>query len=363
MAEVITIPEEELPFVQDIKLDFDEQFVASPIKMPQYDTNTRYIRATLFINGTPYQATIDQIITLSATKPDKTGLYNPTNIDSDGRLIYEVTEQTTNSYGVFDARFDIYDTKTVDSIIVTRRKSFFNFKIFIEKAALQDDTVISTNEFKVLTDLIATVGDIITDGTALIESMTALEEEVESAEAIRVSNENTRISNEEVRVDHDSVRPVWHYLTQAQYDALSDSDKNNPLNIYQITDNPDATLISTLTDLLNQITIALSAVEESTVEINNINDLIVTTIQTWSSSKIVSRIRNFKYTASATISSITHGLDYNNTTDDLQVFYNGLLLEEGTNYTNSSDFHTINLTSWTINSGDKVYFKLYKYVK
>lgn len=363
MAEIIVIPPEEEQFVEPIELDFREKVNDITISIPQYDTNRRYIRATLFVNGQPFEATETQVITFSATKPDHTKLYNNAGIDDQGRVVYEITEQTTSSPGTFPARIDIYDTKVVGGVTVTRRTSSFNFKVFVQKSALSDDAVISTDEFKVLTDMIATVGDIITDGTALMESMAALETQVEEAETIRVSNENTRISNEEVRVEHDSVRPVWHYVTQAEYDALPSEDINNPLNIYQITNNPDATLISTLSDLLNQINIALAAVESSTVDINNINDAIVTTIQTWSSSKIVSRIRNYKYTASSTVSSITHGLDYNSTTDDLQVFYNGLLLEDGVNYTNSTDFHTINLTSWTVSSGDRVYFKLYKYVK
>lgn len=363
MAEIIIIPPEEEQFVEPINLDFREKVNDITIPVPQYDTNRRYIRATLFVNGQPFEANETQVITFSGTKPDHTKLYNPAGIDEQGRVIYEITEETTSSPGTFPACITIYDTKIVEGITITRRTASFNFKVWVQKSALSDDAVISTDEFKVLTDMIATVGDIITDGTALLESMSELETQIETAEAIRVTNENTRISNEETRVEHDSVRPVWHDVTQAQYDSLPQEDIDNPLNIYQITDNADSALISTLSDLLNQITIALAAVESSTVDINNINDLIVTTIQTWSSAKIASRIRTFNYTASSTVDSITHSLDYNNTTDDLQVFYNGLLLEEGINYTNSTDFHTINFTSWTINNGDRVYFKLYKYVK
>lgn len=361
MAEIITIPSDAI--IYDIDLDLHERIQDQMVSAVQYDTRTRYIRATIYKNGELYPITADKIITFSATKPDNLGIDNQASIDSQGRIIYMMTEQTTAKHGTFNAEFRIYDTEVISGITYSRRKTVFSFKVFVAKSSLKDDTVISSNEFNVLTDLISTVGDIISDATTLIANLTELEQTVSSNEDIRVENEEERVTNEEGRVERDSVRPVWHYVTQAEYDALPSADKNNPLNIYQITDNTDATLYTTLADLLNQITTALNAVQSSTVNINNINDLIVTTIQTWSSSKIASRIRTYKYTASSTVSSITHNLNYAPTTDDLQIFYNGVLLDEGDNFTHSADYKTINLVGWTIASGDKLYFKLYKFTK
>jgi hypothetical protein len=212
-------------------------------------------------------------------------------------------------------------------------------------------------------------GSITTFNEKIIEVNEAIANSIEATQdaigATELANEKNIefTDSENERRANDAVRPIWHYVTQAQYDALPQTDKDNILNFYRITDNQDSNLIATLTDLLLQITTALSAVESSTVDINNINDLIITEIQTWSSSKITNRIRKFDYTASSTVTSITHGLNYTPTTDDLLVFYNGVLLEENINYTNSADFHTINLSSWTIPSGGKVYFKLIKYIK
>jgi hypothetical protein len=361
MADLITIPEGSI--VYDISLDLHDLITGQVVRAKQYDTRTRYIRATIFNDGDLYPITPDKLISFSATKPDGYGIDNSAGIDADGKIIYMITDQTTAKDGVFDAEFRIYDTETISGITYSRRKTSFSFKMSVVKSALNDATVISSYEFNQLTELMGTVGDIVTDGTALILEMQVLIETGNTLINSMTELETTVESNEEIRIENEDARYKQFYVTQAQYNTLPQEDKDNPKYVYEITDNPDATLIATLTDLLNQINIALAAVEESTVDINNINDLIVTTIQTWSSSKIVSRIRNFKYTASSTVSSITHGLDYNSTTDDLQVYYNGLLLEEGVNFTNSTDFHTINLTSWTVSSGDRVYFKLYKYVK
>lgn len=361
MADLITIPAGSI--VYDISLDLHDLIAGQVVRAKQYDTRTRYIRATIFNDGDLYPITSDKLISFSATKPDGFGIDNSAGIDTDGKVIYMITDQTTAKDGVFDAEFRIYDTEVISGVTYSRRKTSFSFKMSVVKSALNDSTIISSYEFNQLTELMGTVGDIVTDGTALILEVQSIIEIGNSLIDSMTELETTVESNEEGRIENEEARYKQFYVTQAQYDALPDEDKDNPKYVYEITDSPDATLIATLANLLNQIQVALAAVESTTVDVNNINDLITTTIQTWSSSKIVYRIRTFKYTASTSTSSVTHGLDYNATSDNLQVFYNGLLLEENVNYTNSSDFHTINLTSWSLSSGDRLYFQLIKYVK
>jgi hypothetical protein len=364
MADVITIATQDLSFVEDIVLDFREQFTAETIKFPQYDSNTRYIRATLYVNGQPFTATSSQIITFSATKPDGYGVYNEAGIDDEGRIVYEITEQTTNYPGTFPACFTIYDTKTVSGVTITRRKASFNFKIHVAKSALNDDTIISANEFKVLTNLIATVGDIIVDGNALLISLTNLENEVEIAEAIRVSSEEERVSNEETRVEHDLTRPIWTTKTWTQYNALTQEEKDDLMYFYTISDSENVEdFVDELQTLIDETNAAKDAAEQIVISQNNINDSAINSIQTWSSLMITKQMRLFSFSAVSTTTSITHGLNYVPSTDFLMVIYNGLILEENKNFSNSADYHTINLTSWSIPSGDTVICLLLKNVK
>jgi hypothetical protein len=361
MAEIITIPVEDEQFVEKIDLDFCDAISDEFVKIPQYDSNTRWIRATVYANGELYPLTTDQIITFNARKPDTHGIDNPAGIDSEGRIVYEITEQTTNYPGTFKAEFRVYDTKVVSGVTVTKRKTPFTFKIHVTKSALSDKTIISTDEFKTLTDLIGTVGDIVTDGNEMISSLTTLKNELEEAEEARELNEDERIENESTRVAHDSTRPVWLAKSTSEYNALTQQQREDLLYFYGLTDSETSDeIVDELQNLIDSTNTARLAAEQVVISQNNINDTAINTVQTWSSYQITRNFRYRKITTTSTVSSITHNLDYSPTTDYLEVIYNGLVLDEGDNYTSSADFKTVNFSSWTIPSDKIVHFKLYK---
>ena len=61
-------------------------------------------------------------------------------------------------------------------------------------------------------------------------------------------------------------------------------------------------------------------------------------------------------------SYIEHNLSYNPATDELQVIYYTLLLEKDVNYIEHENNRAITLLDWSIDTGETVYFKLYKNV-
>jgi hypothetical protein len=358
------------PNVQNFELGINTVSSFDKLHIKQYDKNLREFRFIFIENNEIITIPNDYNAKFQATKPDGTIVFDDCTILNNNTVVYKPKESLSSSAitGTIKAEIGFYKsgaTSDDDGLIQP-----VSFDIILEPSAMKRDGIISSNDFNTLTIMINSLTGLVENAEqTIIDVNSAIVDSNEATQAAIVATQNAIDVNEEItenengRIERDSVRPVWHYVTQSQYDALPQEDKDNILNVYRITDNTDSNLITTLADLLSQIQTALEAVEESTIDINNINDLIVTSIQTWSSSKITSRIRTFNYTASSTVSSISHGLNYSPTTDDLMIFYNGVLLEENVNYTNSADFHTVNLTSWTIPSGGKVYFKLYKYVK
>jgi hypothetical protein len=358
------------PNVQSLELGVNKVRNYDKLHIKQYDKNLREFRFMFIEDNDMITIPEGYIAKFQATKPDGTIVFDDCTIENNNTVVFKPKESLSSSKvtGTIKAEIGFYKsgmTSEDDGLIQP-----VSFDIILDPSAMNRDGIISSNDFNTLTIMINTLtGSITTFNEKIIEVNEAIANSIEATQdaigATELANEKNIefTDSENERRANDAVRPIWHYVTQAQYDALPQTDKDNILNFYRITDNQDSNLIATLTDLLLQITTALSAVESSTVDINNINDLIITEIQTWSSSKITNRIRKFDYTASSTVTSITHGLNYTPTTDDLLVFYNGVLLEENINYTNSADFHTINLSSWTIPSGGKVYFKLIKYIK
>lgn len=113
---------------------------------------------------------------------------------------------------------------------------------------------------------------------------------------------------------------------------------------------------------------ALKEMYENAIIDLGINDAVVALGTSWSSTKINTEISNKIKTATFTAvanntTNIVHNLTYDPLHDDLLAFYMGLLLENPLNYTDNVNNISINLVDWSINTGEKIYFKLYKNVK
>lgn len=196
MAKVVTIPTNVVP--TEIELHLNKKDIMQTVYSQQYDTGLRYIKATIYNNGVVFPLTSDYTINFECTKPDSFGVDNIADIDKDGNIIYQITEDTTAKDGWFDAQFKIFDTK---GGVVTTPK----FKMYVDKSALSNETIVSTPEFNVLNELIKDANEVITTIG-----------DIATSESIRVSNEAKRKSNESTRISSENTRVLQEKNRESQ---------------------------------------------------------------------------------------------------------------------------------------------------
>jgi hypothetical protein len=153
----------ESDIVYNIDVDFHSLKHLDVVYTKQYDENSRYIVANVWKDSEIYTIPDGAIAIFACTKRDNTGIFNQCIIENN-QIIYPISLQTTILDGNLDAEFRLY--KTIDNGDGTTMQKLLStpkFKIRVDKSALDDNTVISTNEFNALTDAMNSVGDLIFD--------------------------------------------------------------------------------------------------------------------------------------------------------------------------------------------------------
>ncbi len=125
----------------EIKLDIACNTPPPTVYAKQGDSGTRFIKVILLENGALY--TIESEITarIRILKPDKTAIYNFATI-SNNEIIAELTSQALAVEGVAVAEIGLFKEKQI--------LSTFLFYIIIERSAVSDEQIESSNEFSVL---------------------------------------------------------------------------------------------------------------------------------------------------------------------------------------------------------------------
>jgi len=82
-------------------------------------------------------------------------------------------------------------------------------------------------------------------------------------------------------------------------------------------------------------------------------------------SQLNNKIKTSVFTATVTnTTNIVHNLlNYDKLHDELQVTYNGILLELTDNYTENVNLISVDLVSWSIGISERIRFKMYKGIK
>lgn len=86
-------------------------------------------------------------------------------------------------------------------------------------------------------NLLEQLAEVDTRLTTAVADVLDSEAERQTEEDTRVAQETVREANEDTRVAADATRPLYFYVTQAEYDALTPEEKADPKNIYEITDS------------------------------------------------------------------------------------------------------------------------------
>lgn len=214
--------------LNEIKMNYKVLEIAVDFINPSYNISrakhldtARYMVCTLTENGIPRSVKENEAARIRLQKPDRTYVYNDCDILEDGRVFITLTEQILAVEGNAVCDIQLTDEKT--GIIYSTK----NFIINIDKTAVNNSVIESTDEFDALNHLIATNKKINEELEAnetvrqeneaeRIEAETArqsseidrqnAETQRNHAEAARIENENIRITNENTRQANETVR-------------------------------------------------------------------------------------------------------------------------------------------------------------
>lgn len=149
--------------IYDIILNIEKSGIKPRIKVSQYDKTLPQIRATLYSNNQAFNIPSGSTVYISGTKKDNTGFkYECTY--SDNVITADITEQMTAFSGDVEVEFTIESSGS--------RKGTENFILEVEKAALEDDVIISETDIPALQRLsqpatTSSMGVVKVDGTSV----------------------------------------------------------------------------------------------------------------------------------------------------------------------------------------------------
>lgn len=207
--------------LNEIKKNYKVLEIAVDFINPSYNIsrakhldNSRFLICTLTENGIPRNVKEDEAARIRLQKPDRTYVYNDCDVLEDGRVFVTLTEQILAVEG--NAVCDIQLTDEETGIIYSTK----NFIINIDKTAVDNSIIASSDEFDALNNLIASnkkLNEELKENEAeRIENETHRQEnetdrqnsEIErsNAEAVRMENENNRIASENIREENEAVR-------------------------------------------------------------------------------------------------------------------------------------------------------------
>lgn len=142
----------------DIKLDLARNTSPPTVWAKQNDSSTRYIRARLLESGADLTVEAGVQARIRVLKPDNTAIYNNATIDrpsAGGTYVdAELTSQALAVPGVAIAEIGLY---TGQQILTT-----FIFYLRVERSAVSDEQIESTDEFTVLEQAIQNANNAVT---------------------------------------------------------------------------------------------------------------------------------------------------------------------------------------------------------
>lgn len=211
----------------------------------------RYIICTLTENGIPRGVKTNETARIRLQKPDRTYVYNDCDILEDGRVFITLTEQILAVKG--NAVCDIQLTDEETGIIYSTK----NFIINIDKTAINNSVMESTNEFGALNSLIA-------NNKKLNEELNANEEIRQTNEAQRSNNENERQTNETNRQISEDER--------INAENTRKSNENQRIGYENIRQTNETVRQTQETDRENNAAAAISNAEKATKKANDAAD-------------------------------------------------------------------------------------------
>ncbi|MDD6489579.1 MAG: BppU family phage baseplate upper protein [Clostridia bacterium] len=132
-------------YIKNISLDFNAENKPLTVCAKQNDADSRFLIITPVSDGKQIDMT-NVTAVFCAEKPDGSNIMNYAQKDNDGKIIVELTSQTLALSGIVSCEVKLYQGLSV--------LSSCRFCVNVEKS-LSDKAVESTDEFTILTELIA----------------------------------------------------------------------------------------------------------------------------------------------------------------------------------------------------------------
>ena len=223
-----------------IKLDVASYLCPPTVYAKQNDKGSRFVEATLLDNGAPYTIENGTTARIRILKPDNTMIYNNATISS-GKVTAELTSQALAAYGIAIAEIGLFKGEQI--------LSTFTFYIRIERSAVDDSAIESTDEFTVLEEAIRDAG---TATTAATNAATAANNAATAANAAKTAADNAASAANTAAgtangaaTTANTAAGSANAAAQAALDAISAiyHDKN-----FLLTINPDNSLKLTYND-------------------------------------------------------------------------------------------------------------------
>ena len=204
-----------------IDMSSNNNFVLNPTM--QGDGNSiRGIEIELIANGTQYVIDAENtIVAIMGSKPDTKQIMNKCEISDDGYILVDITSQMSAVKGRGDYSIVLMDMNTNSQL-----KSF-PFHILTTPAPFNISEIVSSDEFQLLTKMIADSIISLNESNKQIDLMKDLNAQVLAEETVRISSENKRVTaenerkkNENNRKSAETAREDAEIKRQNNYDIL-----------------------------------------------------------------------------------------------------------------------------------------------
>ena len=137
-----------------INVDISKPNVPIAVYAKQHDIDTRKVEVSLYDNGSEYIVPSGVSGQVNVGKPDGTGCYYDVDSINGNKVTFTLVEQALAAYG--EAKVDV-SLLSIEDDEITERLTSFSFRLIIEKRAVEDSLIVSSDYYNALVDLSGTV--------------------------------------------------------------------------------------------------------------------------------------------------------------------------------------------------------------
>jgi len=194
------------PIVIDTRYEYEFKYIYAK----QYDTGTRFVEATILDNGLPIDISDKTQAALRYTKSDRKGGYIELGKISSNIVLFKMTEQMLSVSGKVTVDLELYEynEKTDGSGVDKKSISTATFYIEVSKAALTEETIISSNEFSLLVNVLVRCEDVISRADNLLPELEQARDDCINA-------------TDAINKNFDEIKDTFQYIVDTTQDTVN----------------------------------------------------------------------------------------------------------------------------------------------